>query len=145
MIDLEPIKARLQAATPGPWRWSMNTRSRDVRLDAEHSGRLIVMDFVRWGMQSAQPRFRTQPHDLMTEYSDCMPHPDAALIAHAPTDIADLVAEVERLRMALDTVGSAIYTQGRGTKVELSLLKFIREQLGRGEPSHGRCSEGDGK
>jgi hypothetical protein len=131
MIDLEPIKARLAAATPGPWRWYMNKRSRDIRLEAEHSGRLIVMDFVRWGMQGAQPRFRTQPHDLMTEYSDCVPHADAGLIAHTPTDIAALVEEIECLRMALDTVGATIYTQGRGTKMEQGLLALIRTALGR--------------
>jgi ribosomal protein S15P/S13E len=98
MLNLDEIKARLAAATPGPWRWYINKRSRDIRLEAEHSGRLIVMDFVRWGMQCAQPRFRTQPHDLMTEYSDCVPHADAGLIAHAPTDIAALIGEVEQLR-----------------------------------------------
>jgi hypothetical protein len=50
MLDLDPIKARLAAATPGPWVYSCN---------------------------------------------------DAYLIANAPTDLAALVAEVERLRAAI--------------------------------------------
>jgi hypothetical protein len=37
----------------------------------------------------------------------------------------------DKLAMALNTVGAAIYTGGRGTKLELELLSFIRRELGR--------------
>lgn len=49
----------------------------------------------------------------------------------AVADTDAMIDEIERLRMALDTVGSSIYTQGKGAKWEQSILKFIREQLGR--------------
>jgi len=46
-------------------------------------------------------------------------------------DAQQLIDEVHRLRTALNTIGTTIYTQGRGTKVEQRLLAFIRKQLGR--------------
>lgn len=46
-------------------------------------------------------------------------------------EIKKLQEENARLRTALDTVGQTIYTQGRGTKIERGLLKFIRQALGR--------------
>lgn len=52
--------------TPGPWRWEFNTAHRSVHLVG---GRprfdLTVMDFTRWGMGGAVPRFRDPAHDGM--------------------------------------------------------------------------------
>jgi hypothetical protein len=77
--------------TPGPWKWSIDLRHRDIRLDA---GSLVVMDFVRYGMQGAQPRFRLPEYgDVLIECAELAkehsllghwPHPDARLIAAAP-------------------------------------------------------------
>jgi hypothetical protein len=78
MIDLAPIKARLAAATPGPWREGLNGGSSGITTEDE------------WrGMES-------------------MVHAGRALIAHAPTDMAGLVAEVERLRAALVLAAGAL-------------------------------------
>ena len=55
----DEIKARRDAATPGPWGWFGNTEVRHIYLATKQWGRQIVMDFGRWGMQSAQPRFVT--------------------------------------------------------------------------------------
>ncbi|MFU0504163.1 hypothetical protein [Pseudaminobacter sp. NGMCC 1.201702] len=46
------------AHTPGPWAWFGNASSNHVYLATTHSGRRYVMDFVRWGMHGAQPRFQ---------------------------------------------------------------------------------------
>ena len=46
--------------TPGPWEWFGNTKMREVYLATTHSGRVFVMDFVRWGMTNAQPRFQVR-------------------------------------------------------------------------------------
>lgn len=46
--------------TPGPWKWFGNAQSNSVYLATTHSGRLYVMDFVRWGMWGAQPRFQPE-------------------------------------------------------------------------------------
>lgn len=107
MIDLEPIKARLAAATPGPWEtYKPRINTAVITTDENQYITAYVAERVR---ETA----------------------DAEFIAFAPTDIAALVEEVERLCLALDTVGSTIYTQGRGTKTEQSLLMFIRKELGR--------------
>lgn len=46
--------------TPGPWKWFGNANSNHVYLATTHSGRRYVMDFVRWGMRGAQPRFQPE-------------------------------------------------------------------------------------
>ncbi|RVJ93121.1 hypothetical protein [Sinorhizobium meliloti] len=46
--------------TPGPWAWFGNANSNHVYLATTHSGRRYVMDFVRWGMRGAQPRFQPE-------------------------------------------------------------------------------------
>ncbi|MCG6493401.1 hypothetical protein [Kitasatospora sp. A2-31] len=117
-LDLDAIKARVQAATPGPWRWRGNTEARHLRLQTPHRGGLTVMDFKRWGMQGARPRFARDyvmhPADEMVEYEVAawsehiyrkdvvgIDHPDAQFIAAARTDVPALVAEVERLTAEL--------------------------------------------
>jgi hypothetical protein len=51
-------KARADAATPGPWGWFGNTRVNSVQLATGNRGHFIIMDFVRWGMRDAAPRFQ---------------------------------------------------------------------------------------
>ena len=75
-MNLEPIKARLAAATPGPW----ETDEEKCCVYSVDSGAVIA-------------------ERLGSETSSCV---DADLIAHAPTDIAELVAEVERLREVIE-------------------------------------------
>lgn len=75
-LDLEPIKARLAAAAPGPWYVTSEDGIGDER------GAAIAVG----------------------PYGVGIDEPDAALIAHAPTDIAALIAEVERLRDGLESV-----------------------------------------
>jgi hypothetical protein len=93
--------------TPGPWRWEVNNKGRRISLcGGKNPFDLIVVDFVRWGMNSAAPRFRTGGDDLnvMKHAADfCVPvagrehhaswfqdlsHPDAKLIAAAPDLLA---------------------------------------------------------
>lgn len=60
MTALEEIKKALEGVTPGPWKWFGNASSNHVYLATTHSGRRYVMDFVRWGMKGAQPRFQPE-------------------------------------------------------------------------------------
>jgi hypothetical protein len=113
MLDLEPIKARLAAATPGPWHVEPISYP-ERALPEVYAGTSRV----------AQP---CNSREVPAPESDF----NAEFIGYAPVDIAALVEEIEQLRMALDTVGATIYTQGRGTKVEQGLLSFIRKSLGR--------------
>lgn len=121
----DEIRALLDGATPGPWGWFGQAKHNQVYLATRHSGRRYVMDFVRWGMQHAQPRFQTE-RGVMIDAKDLLEFevgnqsvrgveaakkdasvyrldvrgidaPDARLIASAP----DLAAEVLRLREAL--------------------------------------------
>lgn len=76
MLDLQPIKDRLAAATPGPWTASPNVQPLGVAAVAEVNTVLVLASGPLYGS----------------------PMRDASLIANAPTDLAALVAEVERLR-----------------------------------------------
>lgn len=78
MIDLNPIKARLAAATSGPWRitkWDRGDLVAD--MDGEALSLLTIRDDDMPVVKEAE---------------------DAEFIAHARTDMKELVAEVERLR-----------------------------------------------
>ena len=75
-MDLESIKKRLTAATPGPWAWAS--------APAEGAAGGYVLTAVTGD----------GPHASF----------DAEFIAHAPTDIRALLAEVKRLRAQIDAV-----------------------------------------
>jgi hypothetical protein len=122
-IDLEALRGH----TPGPWEWVEGTRG--PRLSTPDRGKLIVMDFVRCGMQGAQPRFarwdgidkgsqRTRMGGILSEGTD---HPDARLIAAAP----ELFDECERLRAELTA------RRARDAEVEalVAALRHARDEL----------------
>lgn len=93
-----------QQYTPGPWRWEFNEKSKDINLvGGKTIYDLTVMDFVRYGMGGAQPRFNIdhgQDLQLMHKASEMgvivkgrehhanwfkdINHPDAKLISSAP-------------------------------------------------------------
>jgi len=121
--ELEAIEAREAAATPGPWVWEVNSVHNFVHLRTTHSGRYYVMDFVRWGMRGASPRFQVYERhegrmdergskgmfraDKLTKsnpgkehhegWDDTIDNPDAEFIAHARQDVSALLAKVKRL------------------------------------------------
>jgi len=78
--------------TPGPWKWRQS--GKDTFLSTPDRGQLTVMDFVRCGMNSGQPRFavwdgeeRERLGGLMKkaeDFTNLYDHPDARLIAAAP-------------------------------------------------------------
>ena len=76
MLDLEPIKERLAAADQGPW--SAFCESGD------------------WWIQ--QRDTDGNPIGTMICDANAISDSNMELIAHAPADIAALIAEVERLR-----------------------------------------------
>lgn len=112
---VEAIRARHAAATRGPWKWFGYLGARNVSLEAP--GMNTVMDFIRWGMNGAQPRFNTK--GLLDPLSDLVVpdsaegrgritdvnHPDARFMANAWQDVADLLARVAELERAVDTAG----------------------------------------
>lgn len=103
--------------TPGPWRWEFNRKHKTVSLvGGKPAFDKTVMDFERWGLQGACPRFNEAidggQFNVMTRVSDMSAwvlahvgrrhhadwcaniiHPDAKLIAAAP----DLLAALKRI------------------------------------------------
>lgn len=81
----------MRAHTRGPWYWHTDSEGR-VSLRTPDRGNLVVMDFVRRGMNAAQPRFahwrdmekgaeRERFGGILEAGID---HSDAVLIATAP-------------------------------------------------------------
>lgn len=105
--------------TAGPWMWRVNG-SGHVYLRTIDRGGLYIMDFVRRGMQGAQPRFAVWKGDdrerlggimMAASEFDFRNHPDARLIAAAPDLLAALravVAVADRKTAEFDLAHAAI-------------------------------------
>lgn len=85
--------------TAGPWVWRSFDGGRTFFLGTPDRGCLVVMDFLRVGMQQATARFANRTDnmggimcELGLEQVRC--HPDACLIAAAPDLYAALAALV---------------------------------------------------
>jgi len=110
---LAEIKARYDAVPKGVWAWRVNRATKHVSLEA---GWDTVMQFVRWGMQSATVRFPVggimeaaqdlvKPHlgeNHHFHWNADIDHPVAQFITHAHADVPDLYAEVERLQAEVE-------------------------------------------
>lgn len=115
--EIEAIRARWDAATPGPWNWDVNLKSHSIQLEGQTGFRETVMCFERWGMQAAQPIVRELRDGAFgngslrpaLDYATTIPkrehhaswaqtfvHPDLDAIAHAPTDIRTLFAHINQ-------------------------------------------------
>lgn len=119
--ELSELEALDKAATQGTWAWFGNTRMQHIYLATIERGRKIVMDFARWGMQRAQPRFQKPPeHGFMDgveafvryeadhrEDIGYLDHPDARLLVEARNALPTLLRmarEREALVPVLDRV-----------------------------------------
>ena len=90
-FDLDAIKARAEAATPGPWRQEPDTFAGRVWVQRCAGGR-----WFNSKQADCEPLFAVRGGDAYKQREA-----DAGFIAHARTDVPELVAEVERLREEL--------------------------------------------
>jgi hypothetical protein len=84
MTDLDAIEAALRAATPGPWQ---------DHAHSYHVGTGAMLPSI-----VVAPRGALHPVVCSVSRGNAHREADAHLIAHAPTWLAELVAEVRRLR-----------------------------------------------
>jgi hypothetical protein len=123
-MDTFKLKALALAASKGPWRWELNEDSKSAQLVG---GRPMfdkyVMDFARWGMGGAAPRFNdaiaSGEYNIMErveKYGAVVPgrehhanwfkdidHPDAQWIAAAnPATVLELISERDELRAEIE-------------------------------------------
>jgi hypothetical protein len=117
-LDLEPIKRRLAAATPGPWRVKEDDAKTLHRgtVQVEEHGRLI----------------ETIAECYCGGY-DGHGRQNAELVAHAPEDLEALIAEVERHRQEKDVefMAASVYfdkymeCQADCTSIRHEVLKLL--------------------
>ena len=103
LLDLETIKARISKATPGPWEWSIRPKRHMLVHRFSERGFLTVLE--------------TQG-DVEADYP-CAKDADRDFIQHAPTDLAALVAEVERLRdeLAAERADAVAYLRNEAERI----------------------------
>jgi len=98
------------AHTPGPWQWRINRATKRIYLNGRG---LTVMDFVRYGMNNAAPRFLDSEHLMQradelainipgeghhSHWNQDINHDDARLIAAAPELLEALKGEISVMR-----------------------------------------------
>lgn len=174
MDRLEEIRQRAETATPGPWKWSVAECNHEIQLVTDHSGQYYVMEFERWGMQSACPSFQVyewysgpvrergskgmvradklakslpgkEHHHGFDDYID---HPDAAFIAHSREDMEWLLSEVDALNELLTASKAGQVTLQKAweqDKTELTARAEAAEAERDALMKYGRCCTTCGK
>lgn len=119
--ERERVAGLLEGATPAPWYWRAHKKANgtpDMPYLYSNTGtRDTVLDSAREGRYGSTLRFKVKrgAHGLMLTVPEMgeswASHPDAALIAQAPAlarQLADALAEIERLRAALGEASTIV-------------------------------------
>lgn len=91
--ELDAIRARAEAASPGPWRPCAHLRPEPVECTCGYRGGIWRGDGEAVGSDPAE-----DPSVGLPSTSKAQQHADAQFIVHARADVPALLAEVERLR-----------------------------------------------
>jgi hypothetical protein len=130
-MDLEPIKKRLAAATPGPW------RAQEFDSYPGDEGSAIVGGYsVGLVAYAVRPDF-----GAASGYDEAQCDRDAQFIAHAPTDIAALIAEVEKLKAKLKRLSTLPVVRDKGPHdTDAGRFLIAARNLENGEYIGGSCT-----
>ena len=93
--QLQEIKARCEATTPGPW---CKDSGEALKVRAPHGGHVAILGNLIGQHGSGG---REQPNTVIA---------NADFIAHARTDIPSLIAEVERLQELVEALSLQVKT-----------------------------------
>lgn len=111
MLDLEPIKARLAAATPGPWCYdNIGEKENCYAVGVAWRYDDDAMKPVSGHQETASDEFYTEGVCFVEEGTLSLGgsvHTNAAMIGHAPTDIAAMLAEIDTLRNCLRALANS--------------------------------------
>ena len=118
MTDIAAIRARLEAATRAPW----------------FAGKVMIDDYdlscITIGPFEADEHYEDTICEVHAQEHNN--ESNAALIAHAPTDIAALLAEVERLRKfesdALSTLDAYQHMYARALRAEAKVIAWVSKE-----------------
>ena len=155
--DLAAIGAALEAGpTPGPWRWEINRAHKSVHIvGGRPTFDKTVMDFERWGMFGAAPRFNEaiagNQYNVMTRVSDrtdwivpfdrrehhsdwCadITHPDARWMVEChPARMALILADHARLTAERDSLRSELVNQTAAAEMARGALVLCQAERDR--------------
>jgi hypothetical protein len=102
--------------TPGPWRWEYNAKHRSVHLvGGKPQYDLTVMDFERWGMHGAVPRF-IEPSESM----------NGLMIMHRLSDRQDWIAPFENREHHANWCAAVTHPDARLMAAAPELLEALR-------------------
>jgi len=136
MVDLDAIRARLQAATSGPWRVEPDSRPDIFTVyTVDETGGYFGEGEIVKNTRRCRSSVSEQLHIAeFAKYASAME--DAEFIAHAPEDIAVLLAEVERLQAEFASEREArLITRGerdllqQGNSTLLAEVERLRAEL----------------
>ena len=124
---LEEIKERLTDATPGPWGWSGCANDR-----VDVCSKAVGWEGAEIAVVTKDYEFNNRDGlvDGMPVMDRAMAHANAALIMHAPTDLRELVAEVERLKGKLMEEARWVYDTGQRAKDAQAEVERLRTAIG---------------
>ena len=130
--QIEELERLEKEATPGPWRWEVNEKGKSVNLTGGDSRNgfgkydMTVMDFVRYGMGGAAPRFLDE-NDLLRRADEF-----AAVVAgreHHAAWFKTIDHADANLIPATRNALPALLQSARNEAMLLDALKAAREEL----------------
>lgn len=128
--QLEAVRARHGAATPGPWRWAdwsciLGNKENPFRRDH------LTVDLTGAGHEPRVLGKEELVGVLVMKADYCGPDrdEDGAFLAHSWQDTRDLLAEVDRLRGVVTAVNELIEGEGDDHEVAIKIGRVVRGAL----------------